>query len=349
MNLTAPTLSPAPAKAIATALLLAITLALFSSGCSTASTGTLPRAKPAPPPIEFLGAWGAKGAGPGKLADPRTIATDAFGEVYIADAGSPARFIHKFTRDGRPLLSFEPLAAIHNPCSTAVDLGGAIYSLECGPGALYIFKPEGDFLRAIRGGLGTPARPSSVTVDNEGRIYIAESHAKRILRYTSRGSFIGAWGSKAPAPSIQKTGRQLTQQPAQQTAALHADQIVASLDGTLFICDSERGWIAHISLSGTILKEWTLTSSNADSGAAPAGHCSLAVTKTNVVVLTGPPSVPVLHVFSYDGQEELTKPLQDLGPLLKNVTSVGIAAMQDGELFILDSAAPRILHFRLNM
>jgi DNA-binding beta-propeller fold protein YncE len=313
----------------ATALLLAISFALAFSGCSSSATADLSTKTPALPPIEFLGAWGAKGVGPGLLADPRTIATDAFGEVYIADVGSSARFIHKFTRDGRPLLSFEPLAPIHNPCATAVDLGGAIYSLECGPGALYIFKPEGDLLRSIRGGLGTPAHPSSVTVDNEGRIYVAESHSKKIMRYTPRGSLLGAWGGKGTGLG----------------ADLHADQIVSALDGTLFVCDSDRGWVARISSSGLVQKEWTLTPLTLGS----ERHCSLAVTKTSVVVLAGSASAPVLHVFSYDGQEKFTKPLQDLDPALATITCAGIAAMQDGEFFILDSAAPHVLHFRLNL
>jgi streptogramin lyase len=263
------------------------------------------------------------------LSDPRTIATDAFGEVYIADAGSPSRYIHKFTRDGRPLLSFEPLAPIHNPCATAIDLGGAIYSLECGPGALYIFKPEGDLLRAIRGGLGTPSKPSSVTVDNEGRIYVAESHSKKIMRYTPRGSLLGTWGGKGTGPG----------------ADLHADQIVSGLDGTLFVCDSERGWIARISSAGLVQKEWTLPASNSGT----AWRCALAVTKTSVVVLAGSATAPVLHVFSYDGQEKFSKPLQDVDPAIASITCVGIAAMQDGELFILDSATPHVLHFRLNL
>jgi hypothetical protein len=310
-------------------LLLASSFALAFSGCSSSATADLSTKTPALPPIEFLGAWGAKGAGPGMLSDPRTIATDAFGEVYIADAGSSARFIHKFTRDGRPLLSFEPLAPIHNPCSTAIDLGGAIYSLECGPGALYIFKPEGDLLRAIRGGLGTPSKPSSVTVSNDGKIYVAESHSKKITRYTPRGALLGTWGGKGSGPG----------------ADLHADQIVSALDGTLFVCDSDRGWVARISSSGIVQKEWTLTPSTTGS----QGHCSLAVTKTSVVVLAGPATAPVLHVFSYDGQEKFTKSLQDVDSAIASITCAGIAAMQDGELFILDSAAPHVLHFRLNL
>jgi hypothetical protein len=344
--------SPGPVRATVPPLLVALSLGLFSSGCATSAKESAASAKPAPPAIEFVGAWGAKGVGPGKLADPRTIAADAFGEVYIADAGSPNRFIHKFTRDGRPLLSFEPLAPIHNPCATAIDLGGAIYSLECGAGALYIFKPEGDLIHSIRGGLGAPARPSSVTIGNDGRIYVAESHGKRILRYTPRGSFIGAWGAKVTGPAAQKTSQKTAhhtaQQPVEQTAAIHADQIASSVYGTLFVCDSDRGWVARISAAGIMEKEWTVSSSGGGSSGV-MGRCNLAVTKNSVIVLNGPSFAHVLHVFSYDGEEKLAKSLQDLDPSLSNVASAGIAAMQDGELFILDSAAPRVLHFRLNM
>ncbi len=325
--------APAPAPSTVSALLLAVALGLFSSGCSTSAKESLSRAKQAPPPIEFLGAWGAKGTGPGMLADPRTIAADAFGEVYIVDAASTSRFIQKFTRDGHPLFSFEPSAPIQNPCASAVDLGGSIYVLECGPNSLLVFLRDGKFTHGIRGGLGSPARPSSVTVDNEGRIYVAESHGKRILRYTPRGSLLGAWGGKGTGPG----------------ATLHADQIAASLEGALFVCDSDRGWIARISSSGIVQKEWTLPSSADGSGFGAAGHCSLAVTRTSVIALTGPSSAPVLHVFGYDGQEKLSKPLQDLDPSLASVTCAGIAAMADGEFFILDSAAPRVLHLRLNL
>ncbi|HUK29752.1 MAG TPA: NHL repeat-containing protein [Candidatus Acidoferrum sp.] len=338
-----------PIPALIAPLVIAATIGLLPSVWSTSANEYFARAKPAQPPIEFLGAWGAKGAGPGLLADPRTITTDAFGEVYITDAGASASFIHKFTREGRPLLSFEPLAAIHNPCASAVDLGGAIYSLECGPNALYVFKPEGDLIHTIRGGLAAPAQPSSVTVDNEGRIYVADSHAKRILRYTPRGGALGAWGGKGTSSSGQKG--------APENPNVHADQIVASLDGSLFICDSTSGWFARISPAGLIQREWTLPSSGASasagshtsSGTISAQRFYLAVTKTSVIAITGPTSVPVLHVFSYDGQEMLSKPLQDLNLSLANIHLAGMAAMQDGEVFILDSASPSVFRLRVNM
>src|SRR5271168_4937965 len=92
------------------ALILIITAscsAIFS-GCSSSTTKAF-QTKPAPPPIEFLGAWGVKGNGPGTLDDPRSIAVDDFAAVFIADVGKPDRFIHKFTRGGHPRQSFTPL------------------------------------------------------------------------------------------------------------------------------------------------------------------------------------------------------------------------------------------------
>jgi hypothetical protein len=338
-----------PSPALVAPLLIAAALSLLTSGCSTSANENVARAKLAPPPIEFLGAWGAKGAGPGLLADPRTIATDAFGEVYITDAGATASFIHKFTRDGRPLLSFQPLAAIHNPCASAVDLGGAIYSLECGPNELYIFKPEGDLIHTIRTGLGAPTQPSSVTVDNGGRIYIADSHAKRILRYTPRGSVLGAWGGRGAGTAGQKA--------APENPNVHADQIVASLDGSLFVCDSTSGWFARIPPGGMVEREWTVSDSGVGTsanshisvGSSSPQHFYLAVTKTSVIAITGPSSAPVLHVFTYDGQEKLSKPLRDLDISLANIKLTGIAAMPDGEVFILDASAPSVFRLRVNI
>src|ERR1700688_2069569 len=48
------------------------------------------RANPAPkpqppPPFEFLGAWGDKGDGPGKLDAPVSFAADSLGDVFFPD------------------------------------------------------------------------------------------------------------------------------------------------------------------------------------------------------------------------------------------------------------------------
>ena len=84
-----------------------------------------------------------RAAAPAFWTSRAAIAIDAFAAVYLADAGTPDRFINKFTRGGHPLQSFEPMAQIRNPCAAAVDRGGAIYVLECSAGVLYLFALKG--------------------------------------------------------------------------------------------------------------------------------------------------------------------------------------------------------------
>ena len=129
-------------------LIITASCSAILSGCS-GSTTRAQQSKPAPPPIEFLGAWGAKGDGPGTLNDPRSIAVDDFAAVFIADVGKPDRFIHKFTRGGHPRQSFTPLVKFQDPCAATVDHSGVIYILECSTGVLYTFLQDDTLLHSM--------------------------------------------------------------------------------------------------------------------------------------------------------------------------------------------------------
>jgi hypothetical protein len=103
-------------------LLTVVFAAIFLISCGKRAD---PASKPQPPPpFEFLGAWGDKGDGPGKLDEPAAFATDSLGNVLFADPGSS--FVHKFTPGGTPLLSFED-APLRHAAGITADSGGAIY------------------------------------------------------------------------------------------------------------------------------------------------------------------------------------------------------------------------------
>jgi DNA-binding beta-propeller fold protein YncE len=76
--------------------------------------------------------------GPGKLQLPLSLATNAAGRVYIADAAT--NDINKFDAQGRPLLSFidERPKRI---TGIAVDRGGAIYLADYGATACVSSSP----------------------------------------------------------------------------------------------------------------------------------------------------------------------------------------------------------------
>jgi hypothetical protein len=305
--------------------------ARFLAACGAPATSGASAAKPAPPRIEYVGAWGTKGSGPGQFEDPRAIASDDFNNVYIADAGATASRIDKFSADGHPLLSVMPVQRLVTPCGLTVDSGGAVYVLECRSGALFIFFPDGTLLRQIHGGLAgiRPSGPASVAVDDHGRICVGEARAAHILRFST-------------------AGRILDELPANKSAAdsLGAiDQVAAAASG-IYIMDASRRRVTHVSDEGVAEEklEWS-------ADALPAGAQNLAflaATQKYVIALTGLASAPVLRVWSLAAELKYTGPLP-LDPALGTVNYAGLAATPSGELLLLDTAGTRVLHFRLNL
>jgi DNA-binding beta-propeller fold protein YncE len=311
-------------------LLTFMSCGIFFCGCSSTPTKAL-QSKPAPPLIEFIGQWGTKGNGPGTLDDPRSIATDDFAAVFIADNGRPDRFIHKFTRGGHPLESFTPQVQFHDPCAAAVDHTGAIYVLECSTGVLYTFEQDAKLLHAVHTGLNSTQKPLCLAVDNDGRIYIATARSKRVMMFSPRGGAIGALGAKRPKPQ----------------GAVTADQVAVASDGTLFVADSASRSVTRVSIDGTTQNSWTWS---ADSTPASADDASfLAVTPKYIVILTNSSTAPAFHIFGLnDNQEKIYKTLLEVDSSLSHLDIKGIAVTPDGELLMLDAVAPRVLRFRLN-
>jgi hypothetical protein len=307
-------------------LLIAASCVAPLVGCSSTPTNAL-QTKPAPPPIEYLGDWGTKGNGPGTLNDPRTIATDDFAAVYIADVGKPDRFIHKFTRGGHPRHSFTPQVQFRDPCAAAVDHGGAIYILECSTGVLYTFSQEAKLLGSIH---TVPAKqkPVSLAVADDGLIYVA-SREQQVMMFTPSGGRIGPLGKHAPEGEV------------------FADQIATAPDNAIYLARCAQPWIEQVASNGDVTNQWVRNT--AVSGAAGNDTCFLAATQEYIALLANVPSAPVLRIFALtEKHEKLSRLLQEIDPSLANLNIKGMAATQDGELLILDAAAPRVLRFRLN-
>src|SRR5665213_2148529 len=108
----------------------AILAVFFLISCGKRAAPT-PKPQP-PPPFEFLGAWGEKGEGPGKLDAPVTFAGDSLDRVFFADPA--AGLIDKFESKGTPLLSFEYTRFPH-ATGIGVDAGGAIYLADAQEGS----------------------------------------------------------------------------------------------------------------------------------------------------------------------------------------------------------------------
>ena len=172
---------------------------------------------------KFLAKWGNAGSGDGQFNLPWGIDIDKSGDVYVADWRNDR--IQKFTPDGRFLMKFGASGAgdgeFNRPTGVAVDKDGIIYVVDWGNDRLQVFGAYGDFItkmtgdstvskwgkekldanremwqeRQIAQGLEREKlfwAPVAVEVDDDGRVYVAETSRCRIQIYRKQPAiFVG--------------------------------------------------------------------------------------------------------------------------------------------------------------
>jgi DNA-binding beta-propeller fold protein YncE len=123
---------------------------------------------------ELLAVWGrnggdgSSGSGPGEFWEPRGLAIDARGNVYVAEKLNHR--VQKLAPDGRFLGSW------------GKD-GGA-----------------GGGERAIGSGDGEFNLPYDVAIDSRGRVYVTDTSNTRVQVFDTTGRFIAKWGGPGSGP-----------------------------------------------------------------------------------------------------------------------------------------------------
>jgi sugar lactone lactonase YvrE len=301
---------------------LALVFVFSLAGCSHDTT-VAEAQKPTPPSVTFLGAWGAKGDGPGQLDQPVSIATDPTGNVYLADAGS--QYINKFADTGTPLLSFQQ-PGLQHPQSITIDSGGAIYVTDSARGSAFVFLPSGDRYRELR----PKTRPNSdsalsIAVSDDGTVHILDAGEGRVFPYTSRFRSQPSW---QPAASVPNT-------------RVRAEAIATAPDGFLYLADPSSDRILRFTEDGNFTAK---VDASADGTARKLSN-SFAVSRSYIFAMDA--NGRMLHVWSMDGTSKLDI---DLAPELGegNRSAPGLAVSSRKELFVLDAPEARVLRYSIN-
>lgn len=294
---------------------------LFQISCEKRAN---PSPKPqAPPPFEFLGTWGDKGQGPGKLDAPVAFAPDSLGHIFFADPA--VGFVHKFESNGTPLLSFED-SRVRHASGIAVDSGGAIYVADAQRGAIHIFFPDGSFLRALP---SAPQRkfsgPLGISVDDQGDLYVPDPAKLRVLKYDNRGRLVKSW----PAPQ----------------KAVSTDErpswVSAATDGAVFVAYFKTGRVEKFSSDGSWITTWAAANASSSDTNALAG---IAVTGESVLTIAA--SSTEIRVWTSDGQNKLEA---NLGDHLGTIAAPQIAVTPHAEFLVLDPSGPKVFRFRMHL
>lgn len=297
-------------------------LALFFLVSCGNRVSPAPKPQP-PPPFEFLGAWGDKGQGPGKLDAPVAFAADSLGNIFFADPGGG--FVHKFESGGIPLQSFED-SRVRRSAGIAVDSGGAIYVADAQRGNIHIFFPDGTFLQSWR----TAAQrhfsgPLGICTDEQGALYVPDPAHSRVLKINSRGHLVRSW----PAP---QKALSANEQPS---------WVSVDADGSVFVAYFSTGRIEKFSSDGSWMNTWP-------AAIAPSGESSslsgFAVGGGFVFTMAAPSAE--IRVWTLDGKSKLDA---DLVASIGKIAAPQIAVTPHGELLVFDPSAPKVFRFRMHL
>jgi DNA-binding beta-propeller fold protein YncE len=161
----------------------------------------------------LIAAWGTFGSAPGELNMPWGIAVDDDGDVYVADWRNDR--VQKFDASGRFIMSIGRTGTddgeFNRPSGVAVDEHGDIYVADRGNNRVQLFDHRGRYVEKFIGDatLSRMGRkyvlanhktlrlremttlepqkrfraPTSVRLDNEGRMYVADQGSHRIQVY----------------------------------------------------------------------------------------------------------------------------------------------------------------------
>ncbi len=152
------------------------------------------------PPVaeEAAGEAPSQGA-PGRLSQPRGVAVDAQGNVYIADFGNDR--VQKFGPDGAFLKTWGAHGNLPSqfkqPGDLAVGRDGLLYVADTWNQRVQVFSPEGDYQREWA---GPYFGPRGIAVAPDGTAYLADTGNHRIRRFKADGVEDLNWGGLGTEP-----------------------------------------------------------------------------------------------------------------------------------------------------
>jgi NHL repeat len=308
-------------------LFLIAMVALLSCGCSHPAQ-TAAAQQPAPPPFEYVDAWGSHGDGPGQFDKPVAMASDGESIVYVADAATG--FVHKFSPSGEPRLSFQDDRTSMHPVDIAVDAGGAIYVADGRRGTVAIFFSDGMRHRELRPGAAAAVRESMhIAVDAYGTIYVAAKHPYGIHKFTPGLRLIGSWGGAAAknAPSDAQID--------------NPTALAVGPDGLVYVSESAQPQVKAYDPAGTLQRTVVVPT---DTDPQLTG-----VAVNRKFIFAAGASHPSVYVWSLDGSYQFTQDLSAWVPGTGSTIVRKIAVTPANDLLLLDTAAPRVFRFRLHL
>ena len=269
-----------------------------------------------PPGREF----GGTGTGPGQLSEPRGIAADVRGNLYVADSKNSRIAI--FDGNGAFLRTLgtrgENDGQLNEPSGVAVGPGGEIYVADTWNHRVARFGPNGEWLGAWRDPDRAFFGPRAAVLSG-GSLFVADTGNKRIVRFDAEGRVTSTWGGAGNGPGqfVEPVG------------------LAADAAGRIYVADTGNHRIQVFEADGKFVRQFPIYGWK-DFYTEPY----LAVGPADSVFVTDSWKGRIAH---YDAAGKLQKSFSAKG--LKSPT--GIALDPFGRLFVSDRGQNRIVSWSL--
>lgn len=147
--------------------------------------------------------WGGKGKELGQFDEPRGLAVDHNGYIYVID--SKNNRVQKLAPEGKALLSWgkegEGEGEFKDPCGIAVGPDGYVYVADTWNHRIQKFTNEGKFVLEWREQTSGFWGPRGIAVSPDGQsVFVTDTGNKRVVRFTADGKQEQSWGKDGSGP-----------------------------------------------------------------------------------------------------------------------------------------------------
>jgi DNA-binding beta-propeller fold protein YncE len=267
----------------------------------------------------------------GELLNPRGLATDSKGNVYVADTGNNR--IQKFGADGKFILEIgkadQSTTLLREPNGVAVDVTGNIYVVDASTHKLLKFDSDGTVIASYNGPDSGFYGPRDVAIGPDNQLYIVDQGRSRIARFDPGSeSYSLVWGSSGSGEG-----------------QFNGPTGIAVSNDLVFVADLGNGRVQVFDLDGKFVRLWEMPSWKKSAGEFPD---VLFDAERKGVYVTSSGADTVL-VFDVNGN-----PGPNLGcngdcETLENPTSLAIGPANGKRiLYVLNTGRSRISTIKLD-
>ena len=139
---------------------------------------------------------GGYGNGKGQSKNPRGIASDSAGNIFVSDTGNGR--IEKFSPGGNLLRIMGSKGSgrgVAAPTGIAVDRSGNIYIADDGTHCVLKVKPDGALIAEWKGPAPGFYGPRRIAIGPDDSVYVVDQGHARIVKFGPDGEALTSWGS----------------------------------------------------------------------------------------------------------------------------------------------------------